>query len=40
MADLHGCGDGKDEVDQREGNRRAEVDRIPVQLGTDDDQTQ
>jgi hypothetical protein len=40
MADLHGQGEGKDEVDQREGDRRAEVDRIAVQLRADDDQPQ
>ena len=32
MADLHGQGQGDDEVDQREGDRRSEVDGIAVQL--------
>jgi hypothetical protein len=40
MADLHGQGERHDEVDQREGDRRAEISRIPVQLGADDDQPQ
>jgi hypothetical protein len=40
MADLHGQGEGQDEVDQRKGDRGTEVDRIPVQLGADDDQPQ
>jgi hypothetical protein len=40
MADLHRQGDGDDEVDQREGERRAEVDRIAMQLAADDDQPQ
>ncbi len=40
MADLHGQGEGQDEVDQHEGERWAEVDRIPVQLGADDNQPQ
>ena len=37
MADLHGQGQGDDEVDEREGDRGAEVDRIAAQLGADDD---
>jgi hypothetical protein len=40
MADLHGQGEGDDEVDQREGDRGAEVDRIAAQLGADDDEPQ
>ena len=33
VADLHGQGEGDDEVDQRKGDRGTEVDRIAVQLG-------
>jgi hypothetical protein len=40
MADLQGQDQGKDEVDQCEGEGRAEVDRIAMQLGADDDQPQ
>jgi hypothetical protein len=35
-ADLHGQGEGEDEVGHREGDRAAEVDRVPVQLSADD----
>jgi hypothetical protein len=40
MAELHGQGEGDDEVDQREGDREAEADRIAVQLDADADQAQ
>ena len=40
MAHFHGKGKGKNEVDQREGDGRAQIVRIPTQLRTDDDQPQ
>lgn len=40
VTELHRPGQGKDQVDQRERERRAEADRIRVPLGADDDQPQ
>ena len=40
VADLDGQGNRQDEVDQREDDGGAEIGRIPVQLGADDDQPQ
>ena len=40
MTDLHRQSEEENEVDEREGDRGAEVDRVAVQLGADDDQSQ